>query len=647
MRSSWNLKLSRAAVTLLAAICPFFSSAQFSPPEEKFPSGETFLYPINPGLPGSLAGTMGELRRTHFHSGLDIRTNNVIGLPVLASKSGYISRVSVGPVGYGNVVYITHPDGYTTIYAHLDRFKGDLAEYVLKEHYRKRTNTINLYFKPGQFPVQRGDTIAFSGNSGSSGGPHLHFDIRDKNNFALNPLLVENFPEIKDELPPAVEKVALRTLDINSRINDKFGRFEFYARRVGDNYVFDAPILATGTIGVEVLAKDKLAPNSRFYGGVNYIQVRVDSQLIFNQSIDKLNVAKSRQILTLVDFKTMRNNGNRFYKLFLDDGNGLHFYDQSPGNGKIRVNNGSDRKVEVTMRDSFGNTSRLSFKLKPSPLTKEVPLLEPLKGEPEFDVHENVLMVTAPACVADSNRAVAYSRDRERIIEPAYFNANRAVYLFDLRYEIPDSVVVCDRSIVPGIVAAVPSKGQYQYFSDVMDIQFPVNSLYDTVYLNAAHRIFPDSSEIFTVGSPYVPLAKDIKVALRPQKQIQWKESTGVYRVEGSGYSYLGGKWENGAVHFSTREFGDFTILDDVTPPTIKPVVVNNHVARFKISDDLSGIKTYRATVDGQWLLMYYDAKTATIWSERLDKSTLMKGEFKLVVVDEAGNRAEYTTQLK
>src|SRR5690606_2916347 len=128
-----------------------------------------------------------------------------------------------------------------------------------------------------------------------------------------------------------------------------------------------------------------------------------------------------------------------------------------------------------------------------------------------------------------------------------------------------------------------------------------------------------------------------IKVALRPQKQIQWKESTGVYRVEGSGYSYLGGKWENGAVHFSTREFGDFTILDDVTPPTIKPVVVNNHVARFKISDDLSGIKTYRATVDGQWLLMYYDAKTATIWSERLDKSTLMKGEFKLVVVDEEG----------
>jgi len=639
--------LSRATVAFIAAVCPFFSSAQFSPPEEKFPAGETFLYPINPGLPGSLAGTMGELRSTHFHSGLDIRTNNVIGLPVLASKSGYISRVSVGPVGYGNVIYVTHPDGYTTIYAHLDKFKGDLGEYVLKEHYRQRKHSINLYFKPGQFPVRRGDTIAFSGNSGSSGGPHLHFDIRDKNNFALNPLLVENFPEIKDELPPAVEKIALKTLDINSRINDRFGRFEFYAKRVGNNYEFDVPILATGTIGVEVLAKDKLAPNSRFYGGVNYIQVHVDSQLIFNQSIDKLNVAKSRQILTLMDFKTMRNNGNRFYKLFLDDGNGLNFYDQSPGDGKIRVIPGDDKDVEVTMQDSFGNSSKLSFRLRPSPATKEVTLLEPLKDEVEYDIHENVLMITTRPCQADSNRAVVYSRDRERIAEPDYYNVNRAVYLFDLRKEIPDSVVICNRSVVPKIVATVPSTGQYHYYSDLMDVQFPVNSVYDTVYLSADHKLFPDSSEIFTLGSPYVPLNKTIKVTLRPTKKIQWNEAMGVYRIEGKGYSYLGGKWENGAVHFSTREFGDFTILRDMTPPTIKPVVVNNHIARFKIHDDLSGISSYRATVDGQWLLMYYDSKTATIWSERLNKDVLMKGEFKLVVVDQAGNRSEYTNHLK
>ncbi len=647
MKNYWNSKLSRGIVVIVATVCPFFSSAQFSPPEEKFPAGENFLYPINPGLPGSLAGTMGELRDTHFHSGLDIRTNNIIGIPVLASKSGYISRISVSPSGYGNVLYIIHPDGYTTLYAHLDKFNGDLAEYVLKEQYRRRSANVNLYFKPDQFPVKRGDTVALSGNSGSSGGPHLHFDIRDRNNFALNPLLVESFSEITDELPPTIEKFALRTLDINSRINDRFGRFEFYAKRVGNNFVFDIPILATGNIGVEVLAKDKLALNSQFYGGVNYIQMRVDSQLIFNQSIDKINISKGRDIVTLMDFKTLRNNGTRFYKLYLDDGNALNFYDQSPGNGKIKVKPGKDSSIEVNLKDSYGNASQVSFRLRPSSLTKEAIFLEPLKNGIEYDIHENILMVSTQPCSTDSNRAVVYTRFANHIIEPDYSNANRAVYLIDLRKEIPDSLVLCNRSVIPKIVASVPSGGQYQYYSDLMDVQFPVNAVYDTVYLNTDYKIFPDSSELFTLGSPFVPLNKTIKVTIRPLKKIAWDNSLGIYRLEGKGYTHLGGKWQNGAVHFSTREFGDFTILQDLTPPTIKPVIVNNYVARFTIRDELSGISNYRATLDGQWLLMHYDSKTATIWSERLNKDELMKGNFELVVTDQASNRNVYTHKLQ
>jgi len=256
-------------------------------------------------------------------------------------------------------------------------------------------------------------------------------------------------------------------------------------------------------------------------------------------------------------------------------------------------------------------------------------------------------MITSKPCAADSNRAVAYLRNGKRVIDADYSNVNRAVYLLDLRKDVPDSVVFCNGSVVPKIVARVPSAGQYQYYSDIMDVQFPVNSLYDTLYLNADHQVFPDSSEIFTLGSPYVPLNKSIKVTVRPLKKIRWNDTMGVYRVDENGRAYLGGKWENGAVHFSTREFGDFTILEDKTPPTIRPVVVNNYVARFKIKDDLSGISSFRATVDDQWLLMYHDSKTNTIWSERLNKDELMKGEFKLVVVDEAGNRVEYTTQLQ
>src|SRR4030095_13218970 len=147
---------------------------------------------------------------------------------------------------------------------------------------------------------------------------------------------------------------------------DKFGLFEFYARRVGPNYVIATPILASGNIGVEIVAKDKLAPKSQFYGGVNYIEMSVDSQLVFKQEIEKVDVAESRAIYTLMDFKTMRNKGTRFYKLYIDDGNDLKFYDESPGSGKIKVNPNKTSSVRIRMKDSDGNTSAVMFKLKPS-----------------------------------------------------------------------------------------------------------------------------------------------------------------------------------------------------------------------------------------------------------------------------------------
>src|SRR5688572_32058319 len=164
MKNYWNLRLSEAVfLFLLFTGTPSLLHAQFSKPEEKFPADETYLYPVYPGQPGSLAGTMGELRTTHFHSGIDIRTNNMIGMPVRASKSGYISRITSSGIGYGNVIYITHPDGNTTLYAHLDKFKGPVSKHILHEQYRLKSGEIDLYFEPDKFIVSRGDTIGLSG----------------------------------------------------------------------------------------------------------------------------------------------------------------------------------------------------------------------------------------------------------------------------------------------------------------------------------------------------------------------------------------------------------------------------------------------------------------------------------------------------
>lgn len=645
MRNSWNLKLNKV-VTLFFATLPFFVHAQFSKPEEKFPNEERYLYPIFPGQPGSLAGTMGELRSTHFHSGIDIRTNNMIGYPVLASKSGYISRISMTGSGYGNVIYIAHPDGNTTLYAHLDKFLGPLGDYVLQEQYRRKSNEIDLFFHQDHFNVRQGDTIALSGNTGSSSGPHLHFDIRDSENFALDPLKVAGFPELVDNLPPAAEKIALRTLDINSRINDRFGRFEFYAQRVGNNYIISSPILASGNIGVEIVAKDKLAPRSQFFGGVNYIEMSVDSQLIFKQAIEKVNVAETRAIYTLMDYKTMRNKGTRFYKLYIDDGNDLKFYDNSPGSGKIKVNPDKESSVQIKMKDSDGNSSNVMFRLKPNIPAKEVTSLETYVFDTSFDINENTMMVTAKPCPDSGNKATVYAKGTSFEIEPDYFNSNRAVYLIDLRKTIPDSVTVCGKSASPKINISIPSGTEYKFYGDVMDVQFPLNAIYDTLYLNTDYTLDKAGNEVFTIGSRTIPLHKSIGVSLKPRKSYPIEKDAAVYRAVGKSYTYVGGEWINERIHFSTREFGEFMILKDFIAPVIIPITVNNQTARFKIKDDLSGVSTFEATINGQWLLMCYDNKSNIIWSKQLDPTLPLKGNFELIVTDNAGNKSRFVKKI-
>ncbi len=646
MKNYWNLKLSKV-VLLFFTITPSLAQAQFSKPEEKFPADETYLYPIYPGQPGSLAGTMGELRTTHFHSGIDIRTNNMIGMPVRASKSGYISRITSSGVGYGNVIYITHPDGNTTLYAHLDKFKGPVAKHILQEQYRLKSGEIDLYFNPDEFTIMRGDTIGLSGNSGSSGGPHLHYDIRDSENNALDPIKVAGFTELVDKYPPAAEKIALRTMDINSRINDRFGRFEFYAQRVGNNFVIANPIFATGNIGIEIVAKDKLAYKSQFFGGVNHIEVKVDSQLIFKQAIDKVNIAETRAIYTLMDFKTMRNKGTRFYKLYIDDGNNLKFYDQSPGTGKVKVNPRKESSIEIIMKDSDGNASNVSFRLHPDALAKEVPSLEMMSEEITSDIMENTMIVTTKPCaMLSGNKARIFLDGMSREVEPNYFNQNQAVYLIDLRKTIPDSIVVCEKSFLPKINATVPSGTEYKFYGNLMDITFSQDAIYDTVYLNTNYTLTPAGYEIYTIGNKAVPLNKTISVSLKPRTSYPKQPNMAVYRVNGKGNTYLGGDWVNDRINFNTREFGDFMVLQDSIAPTIKPVFVNSTSARFKIKDNLSGISVYEATVNGEWVLMHYDNKNGVIWTESLNKSVPMRGLFELTVTDNAGNKSTFKQKI-
>lgn len=645
MKNSLNLRLSKKAFFVLCfSICSVLANAQLT----SGPFGgedEKYIYPVHPGKPGSLAGTMGELRSTHFHSGIDIRTNNMTGYPVVASKSGYISRATMTPSGYGNILYITHPDGNTTLYAHLQNFVGPVADYVLKEQYRQKTFSIDLKFPKGKFPVKQGELIALSGNTGSSGGPHVHFDIRDPNNYALDPLKVADFPEVVDKLSPAPEKIALKTLDKDSRINDKFGRFEFYASAKGSNkYSMASPILASGTIGIEVIAKDRLAPGSPFYGGVNHIEVRVDSQLVFSQNIDKIDISETRSIYTLMDFKTMRNKGTRFYKLYVDDGNNLDFYGNSPGAGKIRVRNDKVSKVNIRLKDSYGNESEINFDIMPSIPIAKVPHLEPMKAPGFSDVNDNTLVATYKTC-ADST-ATVFAGSESTPIAPDYFNESRSVFLIDLRKQLPDSVVYCGHAIVTGFKKMITPSSAGAFSSEYSEVAFPADALYDTLYFTEEYRN-NDNGEFFTIGDRDVPLKKSIEVSLKPKRAYAPAEGYALYRVVGRGHAFIGGEFTNGRITFSTRDFGQFTVLKDNVQPTIKTVYADRNGVRFRIKDNLSGINAIEANINGEWLLMHYDSKTGTIWSEKLDKNTPLRGAFELVITDSAGNKNAFSKHIQ
>lgn len=304
-----------------------------------------------------VSGTFCELRGNHFHGGLDIRTGGREGWPVKASAAGYVERIKVSTKGYGRVLYIRHPNGYTTVYGHLQQFKGAIANYIRAAQYQQRKFEIELYPNKNELKVTQGQLVALSGNTGGSGGPHLHFEIRNPKGQSTNPLM--HGLEVKDNLKPVIKNISIYLKDKNSLVENGNYPYKIVNRNGALLNQTQALNVKPGTYSFGLHTDDYFS-DRRNKLGINYCWVTTNGYLLYQYQIEKFEFPKGRYINThtdpYLDYKTNRT----YIRLFKENFNPLGYYKQNT-NGEIWLKHGDSVQMKVYVQDYAGHIDSVSW----------------------------------------------------------------------------------------------------------------------------------------------------------------------------------------------------------------------------------------------------------------------------------------------
>jgi murein DD-endopeptidase MepM/ murein hydrolase activator NlpD len=321
-------------------------------------------YPINSfnnplEIPLVLSGTFGELRTNHFHSGLDIKTQGREGLNVFASANGFVSRIKISHWGYGKALYITHANGYTTVYAHLKKFNKRIEDYVKKQQYKKESFEIQLFPSSKTLPITKNEIIAFSGNSGGSGGPHLHFEIRDtKSEKIINPMLFGI--TISDSKKPRINTLIGYSLTKKSHINQLAVPTQLTLVQLDNGDFLAKKINAFGKIGFGINAYDQL-DNAYNKNGLYSLLMKVNGETVHEFNATTFSFSESKYINLLIDYERFRKIKQRIQKCFIEPANKLSLYKKSNSKGYLTIKDGLNYNVEIIAKDFKGNSQKITI----------------------------------------------------------------------------------------------------------------------------------------------------------------------------------------------------------------------------------------------------------------------------------------------
>lgn len=607
---------------------------------------QQWVFPV-PGSRG-ITGTFGEMRFAHFHPGLDIGTYTVTGQRVVAAREGYVSRIRVSGYGYGRCLFVTHPDGYVSLYGHMERFLPQIEARLRKAQQQSRRFDQDIFLTKTEITVEAGEELGISGNTGDSGGPHLHFEIRDPNNRVLNPLLYLD-TAIADQLPPVLELVALQPMDVHSRVNGEWTKWQRTPTGSENLYYAHDTLVLAGRIGLEYSAYDKLngTPN---VNGHYRTRLYLDEHPVYTSELSQITFADMLLVHLHNDFDHKMETGQWLQRCYRVAGNSAPIYRGLAQEGVLYRTDSAVHTLRLYLDDYHGNTTTYIQRVRWTATTPDLAPRYHTPGPPSWRLLGNVLVINSDRIPTGENLRLRLADGTHLYLPPTYHHPNRDVWVVPLRPEqqpveahhsswTQPLQLPLQACLLPGRPTTLQWQGLKAHWGSGSVTDTHLVSLEQVPVMHPAAQ-----SAGYRITPAGIPLFRRMELSIAttaPSQQLF------VAEVGGDGSLSYAGPATGG----TSLTHGTFCLARDTQAPGIFPInfadgstiSTRYPCLKWQLADDLSGIAGWSVSlrVDGQWAVgEYYPYnKYLTYWVD----PTLPPGEHTATVTarDNCGNAVE------